>query len=405
MASQHDEFDDFLKGQPEEEVVDTKADGRLLRVPLARMSPNLVNPRTEFGTKAELEDFGKSLKRRQIQAVPVVTKAAYLRLWPENKKKIGSVDVVIVSGERRYRAATQVGLLSLDCVINDDVAESRKTFMEAVVSENVDRQNFDPVEEAYAVQALVTEFGTNRAVAQHFERADGWVTQRILLTHLAPEVQRMVRERAIPLEHARKLGKLTRDEELSPEDQAAWWKRMQQDLLGAKEEKKAAKKAKPSAALHSSPPPSEQPAQASDTSGGPKPEGGQPASVPDPRSSPDPGEHADQSFTAVKLSTLPTDSSAGGCVEKGASEAAAESASPAPAASAEGGSPAPVKASQPRQLPYDEPFYVVQHLRLKMTGDVFVQGGRIWMAALREDHPEAYHSLLRELTEQGAESI
>ncbi|MFJ6608145.1 ParB/RepB/Spo0J family partition protein [Streptomyces lydicus] len=409
MASQHDEFDDFLSNEPEEEVVDTKADGRLLRVPLARMSPNLVNPRTEFGTQEELADFGRSLKRRQIQAVPVVTKAAYLRLWPEHRKKIGSVDVVIVSGERRYRAAKEVGLLGLDCVINDDVAETRKTFMEAVVSENVDRQNFDPVEEAYAVKALVTEFGTNRAVAQHFERADGWVTQRIHLTHLAPQVQKMVRQRAIPLEHARKLGKLTRDEELSAEDQVAWWKRTQQEL--------AAKKAKPAAAPSSSPPPSEQPAQVSDTSGKPKPEGGQPASVPDPRSSPDPGGHADQSFTAVKPETLRPDTSEAtdGHAEDEPSEDAAESTSTAvnddvpasPAAEALAGADTPEtrKASQPRQLPYDEPVYVVHHLRLKMSGDVFVQGGRIWMAALREHHPEAYHSLLRELTKQGAEPV
>lgn len=262
MASQHDEFDDFLEGEPKEEVVDTKADGRLLRVPLARMSPNLVNPRTEFGTKAELEDFGKSLKRRQIQAVPVVTKAAYLRLWPENTKKIGSVDVVIVSGERRYRAATEAKLPGLDCVINDDVAESRKTFMEAVVSENVDRQNFDPIEEAYAVQALVTEFGTNRAVAQHFERADGWVTQRILLTHLAPDLQKMVRRKSIPLEFARNLGKLARDNDWSVEEQTAWWSTKRSELVAQSQERKAEKKvAKKKAAKKNPAPPAAAPSE------------------------------------------------------------------------------------------------------------------------------------------------
>ncbi|MFF9787095.1 ParB/RepB/Spo0J family partition protein [Streptomyces nigrescens] len=403
----HDEFDDFFDDDDDAPIVDTRADGRLYRVPLGRLAANLVNPREDFGTEDQLMDLGKSLARRQIQACPVVTRGAYLKLWPDHAKQIGDVDYVLVTGERRFRGATAVGLHSLNCVADDNVAVDRKTFMEAVVSENVDRQNFDPVEEAYAVQALVTEFGSNRAVAQHFERADGWVTQRILLTHLAPEVQKMVRQRAIPLEHARKLGKLTRDEELSAEDQVAWWKRTQQELLGAKEEKKAAKKAKPAAAPPSSPPPSEQPAQASDTSGEPKPEGGQPASVPDPRSSPDPGEHAGQSFTAVKPSALRTDSAegAGGHVEKEPSEDAAEAASPAPAASAEADAPEKGKASQPRQLPYDEPFYVVQHLRLKMTGDVFVQGGRIWMAAMREHHPEAYESLLRELTKQGAESV
>ncbi|MGI5532541.1 ParB/RepB/Spo0J family partition protein [Streptomyces syringium] len=235
-----DEFDDFF-GDDDDAVVDTRADGRLLRVPVARIAPNLVNPRTNFGTEEELQDLGKSLQRRQVQAVLVVTRAAYLKLWPDNAEKIGNVDVVIVSGERRYRAAKAVAMPSLDCVINDDVAESRKTFIEAVVSENVDRANFDPIEEAYAIEALVAEFGTGRAVAQHFERADGWVTQRRLLTHLVPVLQDQVRQRTMPVEVARNLGKLARDNEWSAEEQNAWWAKEQQKRQEAAEERKAQK--------------------------------------------------------------------------------------------------------------------------------------------------------------------
>ncbi|MEU1377957.1 ParB N-terminal domain-containing protein [Streptomyces triculaminicus] len=237
----HDEFDDFFDDHDDNSAVDTRADGRLLRVPVARIAPNLVNPRTNFGSEEELQDLGKSLQRRQVQAVLVVTRAAYLKLWPENAEKVGNVDVVIVSGERRYRAAKAVAMPALDCVINDDVAESRKTFIEAVVSENVDRANFDPIEEAYAIEALVAEFGTGRAVAQHFERADGWVSQRRLLTHLVPALQDQVRQRTMPVEVARNLGKLARDNEWSAEEQAAWWAKEQQKRQEAVEERKAQK--------------------------------------------------------------------------------------------------------------------------------------------------------------------
>ncbi|MFJ2202448.1 ParB/RepB/Spo0J family partition protein [Streptomyces violaceusniger] len=295
----HDEFDDFLDDDDDPEVIDTKAEGRLLRVPLARLSPNFVNPRTDFGTKEDLEDFGKSLRRRQNQAVPVVTKAAYLKLWPENKKKIGKVDFVIVSGERRYRAGDTVGLPALDCVINDRFAESRKTFMEAVVSENVDRQNFDPVEEAYAVQALVKEFGTNRAVAQHFERADGWITQRILLTHLAPELQSMVRTKSIPLEHARTLGKLTKDNGWSTQQQVDWWSGKRSALSEMAQERKAEKQAAKAAGMVPAPSPApaaekEPPIQAE----APRPSV-QPSS--DAGLSPQHQDPEPESFTAVKL--------------------------------------------------------------------------------------------------------
>lgn len=240
--ARHDDFDDFFGDDEDTAVVDTRADGRLYRVPLGRLAPNLVNPRTDFGTEDQLIDFGKSLARRQNQACPVVSRIAYLKLWPDHADKLADVDYVLVSGERRYRAATAVGLPALDCVVNDDVAADRRAFMEAVVSENVDRQNFDPIEEAYAVQALVAEFGSNRAVAQHFERVDGWVTQRILLTHLAPEVQDLVRKKTIPLEPARALGKLARDKGMAASQQLEWWEREQQRRTEAAAARTAARK-------------------------------------------------------------------------------------------------------------------------------------------------------------------
>lgn len=244
MAMDPTEFDDFLEDDDgPDHIVDTRADGRLLRVPLGRISPNLVNPRSDFGTKEQLEDFGRSLKRRQIQAVPVVTRRAYLDLWPEHKSQIGNVDFVIVSGERRYRAATAVTLPALECVINDGYAESRKTFLDAVVSENIDRQNFDAIEEANAVEVLVEAFGTARSVAEHYERADGWVSQRRVLLRLAPDVQELVRRQHMPLEPARKLGKLVKDHQWDAAAQMQWWEQEQKDRAAKANAKKAARAA------------------------------------------------------------------------------------------------------------------------------------------------------------------
>lgn len=241
--AKRDDFDDFFGDDDDTSIVDTRADGRLYRVPLGRIAPNLVNPRTDFGTEDQLIDLGKSLARRQNQPCPVVSRTAYLKLWPDHADRVGDIDYVLVSGERRYRAATTVGLPSLDCVVNDGFAADRKTFMEAVVSENVDRQNFDPIEEAYAVQALVHEFGSNRAVAQHFERVDGWVTQRVLLTHLDPQMQALVRQKKMPLEAARTLGKKARDHGWSADEQAAWLDEWQVQQTAASQARKAAKQA------------------------------------------------------------------------------------------------------------------------------------------------------------------
>lgn len=297
MATRND-FDDFFGDDEAPNIADTRADGRLYRVPVGRLTANLVNPRKDFGTEDQLIDLGKSLARRQIQACPVVSRGAYLNLWPDHSKEIGDVDYVLVSGERRYRAATVTGLPALDCVVDDNIATDRKTFMEAVVSENVDRQNFDPIEEAYAVQALVAEFGSNRAVAQHFERVDGWVTQRILLTHLDPQMQTLARRKEIPLEAARTLGKLARDHEWDGQRQADWWDEQQEQRQSATAARKAAKKAKTLPPPASPPAPSEpavpKPAAAphqktdQETEDAPAPGTGEPAAQQDTASAPSP---------------------------------------------------------------------------------------------------------------------
>ena len=68
--------------------------------------------------------------------------------------------------------------------------------------------------------------------------------------------------------------------------------------------------------------------------------------------------------------------------------------------SAEAVSDEPESHGQPRQLPYDNAFYVVNHLHLKMEPAAFAESARLWLGILREQHPDEYSALLRELSEQ-----
>ncbi|MFJ4329092.1 ParB/RepB/Spo0J family partition protein [Streptomyces tricolor] len=345
--AKHDEFDDFFGDDDDTPVVDTRADGRLLRVPLGRLAPNLVNPRTDFGTEAELIDLGKSLRRRQIQACPAVSRSAYLKLWPDHAKQIGDVDYVLVTGERRYRGAAAAGNPTLNCVVDDGVAKDRKTFMEAVVSENVDRQNFNPIEEAYAVQSLVAEFGSNRAVAQHFERVDGWVTQRILLTHLAPEVQELVRKKAMPLDAARTLGKLARDNQWDGTKQLTWWQEEQKQRAAASAERSAAKKAARASAA-------------------PKPVTGKPPAGPEQQG-------ADPFYGRKTDSTDPAPEEPAATQQKPSLNAATEGAPAVPGQATPPGTTAGGEGQQPRLFPYGDGVAAARYLIHKMPADEFIK--------------------------------
>lgn len=197
-----------------------RAVGRLAAVPPSRVAPNHVNPRKNFGSPEDLADLGRSLSRKQLQAIRCVSRGAYERLFPEHAEDLGhGVDVVVVNGERRYRAALAANLELIEAVIDDDLAESRQAFIDAVVTENVDRQNFDPIEEANAIDMLVIEFGSADAVAAHYGRSKGWVSQRRSLLRLTAEVQDLVRIGTIPIRRARELSLLPADDQLSAWEQ------------------------------------------------------------------------------------------------------------------------------------------------------------------------------------------
>jgi ParB family chromosome partitioning protein len=381
MASR-DDYDDFFGDDDTTPVVDTRADGRLYRVPLARLSANLVNPRTDFGTDDQLIDLGKSLARRQNQPCPVVSRGAYLKLWPDHDSRLGDVDYVLVSGERRYRAATAVGLPALDCVVNDDFAKDRRSFMEAVVSENVDRQNFDPIEEAYAVHALVAEFGSNRAVAQHFERVDGWVTQRVLLTHLAREVQDLVRTKAIPLEAARSLGKQARDNAWDAAQQLAWWEQEQDRRAAAAAARKAAKK---TAATPQSQPAAVSPAEPSFTAVKQEPAPKAVAEVPELAGEERPAAPALQPTPAPQVSTAVSEPAVVVAEER-------TDSIPEPREAVSGETEG--DSSEGRKLPYRDPSYITMHLARKMTDRDFLKMVELCVWTANERDPEALRRAL-----------
>lgn len=196
------------------ETVPGQNDPTLVRIPLAKVAPTPLNPRTDFGGADALAELGESMRRRQLQPVVVVSRVSYLKLFPEHTEQVGQAAYVIITGERRYRGARQVDLPTIGAIILEEIATSRADVLDAVLSENIDRKNFNPIEEALAVHAMVKECGTSAAVAEKFRRTPGWVSQRLALLKLAPEVQVLVRSGQIPVRDARGLAGHPADEQL-----------------------------------------------------------------------------------------------------------------------------------------------------------------------------------------------
>jgi len=189
----------------------------MTRILVEQITPTPFNVRTEFGSRDELAELGESIRVRQLQPVVVVSRAQYLRVAPEHAEHVGTASHVLVNGERRFRAARAVGLSTLDAVIRDEIADTRAAFLDAVFSENLDRRQFNPIEEARAVERMVAECGSATAAASTWRKSEGWISQRRALLKLVPALQQLVARGEMPVRVARSIATLP-----ASEQEAAW---------------------------------------------------------------------------------------------------------------------------------------------------------------------------------------
>lgn len=218
----------------------------LVRLHLDEVAPTPLNPRRNFGTDDEKSRFGEELRQAQLAACVAVSRDAYLALWPDHESQIGSVAHVLVNGERRYRSATHVGLEALDFVVRDDLASSREEFVDHLLKENLEREDFDVIERARGVQELVqvcaeqSSRGARTRAAERLGKDRSWITNQLVLLELPHEVQRMLSSGDIAERDGRALARHLKDHPgLEAADLIAHLKAVKEGEAQAKAEEKA----------------------------------------------------------------------------------------------------------------------------------------------------------------------
>jgi ParB family chromosome partitioning protein len=109
----------------------------------------------------------------------------------------------IIAGERRWRAA-QIAELSHVPVIIREVDD--RTAMALAIIENVQRQDLTAIEEAVALQQLLTEYQlTQHELADLLGKSRTTITNLLRLLNLESEVQTLVNHNHLELGHAKVL--------------------------------------------------------------------------------------------------------------------------------------------------------------------------------------------------------
>ncbi|TDD55313.1 ParB/RepB/Spo0J family partition protein [Nonomuraea terrae] len=187
-------------------------------VKFSDMADNPDNPRE---TLRDLEGLAATIKERGIlQDLVVVPRENWLKAHPEHDKPIedggvGDKPFVILIGHRRRHAGELAGLEEGPVRVREDVASTSR--QDALI-ENVQRDDLSPLEEAHAIRDLMEEEGLSQGkVAAVLGKTAAWVSQRLALLGLRPELQQALVRGELRIEDARKLGKLPHEEQVWPQ--------------------------------------------------------------------------------------------------------------------------------------------------------------------------------------------
>jgi ParB family chromosome partitioning protein len=150
------------------------------------IDPGSEQPRTRFDEEA-LERLTVSIKEHGV-VQPVLVRRRGNRFE-------------LIAGERRWRAAQKAGISKIPVVIRD-VADA--DLLEIALTENVQREDLNPIEEAQAYQKLIERVGlTQEALAARFGRDRSYITNYLRLLRLPEDVQHLVQEGRLSTGHAR----------------------------------------------------------------------------------------------------------------------------------------------------------------------------------------------------------
>lgn len=161
-----------------ETAISQTAVKNIVSVALADLQPSNYNPRKNFDEKS-LAELADSIRQQGVlQAIGV-------RPIAENRFEI-------VFGERRYRASQIAGLEEIPAVILDI---SDETAEEMAVTENLQRKDVTPIEEANAYQKLI-ESGRHdvQSLAVQFGKNESYIRTRLKFVSLIPEIAQLLEQ-------------------------------------------------------------------------------------------------------------------------------------------------------------------------------------------------------------------
>ena len=182
-----------LLKDPENDInsaTDKNADkvvGNIIELEISAIEINPFQPRSNFNEET-LKELAVSIKELGV-------------IQPITVRKLDFNKYQLISGERRLRASTLMGLTTIPAYIR--IANDNESLVMALV-ENIQRHDLDPIEIALSYQRLIDEINlTQEQMSEKVGKKRSTIANYLRLLKLDPIIQTGIRDGFISMGHGR----------------------------------------------------------------------------------------------------------------------------------------------------------------------------------------------------------
>ncbi len=172
------------------------------KIPLAHIEPSPMNPRKTFN-EGDLQELAANIKVHGLLQ-PITVRP----MGPNDNDPMGHFE--IVCGERRFRAMKMIEAPDVACIVRE---MSDEEALDAMITENLQRQDVDPIEEAFAFGQLHSHGKSIEDIALRFGKSQRFISERIKLDKLLPELKAWVSKGWMNIGAALHISKLSEEDQ------------------------------------------------------------------------------------------------------------------------------------------------------------------------------------------------
>src|SRR5437868_9905555 len=178
----------------------TSDEGALKSIPVTQITRNPFQPRHEFNTE-DLSELQESLSASELlQPITV-------------RRRFGKDGFELIAGERRLRAAKNLGWKEIPAIIKeiDD-----RTLLTLALVENLQRTDLNPIEEGEGYYQLTNQFGlTQQQSTETVSKDRTTIANMLRLLQLPESARRLLQEGHLTMGHAKVLLGLEDSEKIA----------------------------------------------------------------------------------------------------------------------------------------------------------------------------------------------